>query len=109
MPHVERLTKLFVKRTQKETEYATETYVNDSLRTIEAKYSLPVLEALRFLEEGRADSVSLNKQTPYVNFHATRFRDRIRVSIRETSRDVELELHVSRTTGLLHDEPTQTP
>ena len=98
MPQVERrLAKLSVRRFEKDTEYATETYVFDSLRTFEAKYSLPVQDAIRFLEQGRVDSISLNKEKPYVNFHATRFKQRIMISIREDSKDVEMELQIPRT------------
>jgi hypothetical protein len=93
---VERLAKISVRRSNKDTEYATEGYVYDSLRTFEAKYSLPVQDALRFLKQGRVDSISLNKETPYANFHATRFRERIMVSIREASKDIELELQIPK-------------
>jgi len=89
-----RIAKLSIRRTERDTEYATEAYVHDSLRTFEAKYSLPVQDALRFLRQGRVDSISLNKEKPYVNFHATRFKQRIVVSIRESSKDIELELHI---------------
>jgi hypothetical protein len=94
MGQVERFAKLSVRRVEKDIEYATETYVYDSLRIFEAKYSLPVQDAIRFLKQGRADSISLSKEKPYANFHATRFKERILVSIREASKDIELELQI---------------
>jgi hypothetical protein len=109
LPQAEKLAKLSVRRLEKETEYATETYVYDSLRIFEAKYSLPVRDAIRFLEERRVDSISLNKEKPYANFHATRFRDIIMVSIREASKDVELELQIPKTLQNIKDELTESP
>src|SRR5205807_2016227 len=94
MRNTERIAKLSVRRVEKETEYATESYVYDSLRIFEAKYSLPVKDAIRFLKQGRADSISLSKEKPYANFHATRFKERIVVSIRDASKDIELELQI---------------
>jgi len=106
---VERLAKLSVRRLEKDTEYATETYVYDSLRIFEAKYALPVRDAIKFLQQGRVDSISLNKEKPYANFHATRFRERIVVSIREVSKDVELELQVSKLPEPVENRPLQSP
>src|SRR2546425_12686342 len=103
---VERIAKLSVRRVERDTEYATETYVFDSLRIFEAKYSLPVQEAIRFLKQGRADSISLSKEKPYANFHATRFKERILVSIREASKDIELELQIPKT---LEESPLDSP
>lgn len=109
MRQVERLAKLSVRRLEKDTEYATETYVYDSLRIFEAKYALPVRDAIKFLQQGRVDSISLNKEKPYANFHATRFRERIVVSIREVSKDVELELQVSKLPEPVENRPLQSP
>ncbi len=90
-----RVSRLSVTRTRKVVEYATDDYVRESLQTLKASYGLPVFEAIGFLEAGNVDSVSLNKEKPYVNFHAMRFDDKIKVSIRDAARDVELELRVS--------------
>ncbi len=109
MRQVERLAKLSVRRLEKDTEYATETYVYDSLRIFEAKYALPVRDAIRFLEQGRADSISLNKEKPYANFHATRFRERIVVSIREASKDIELELQVPKSPESVETRTLESP
>ncbi len=91
---MQRLSKISLRRSERNTEYATESYVYDSLRTFEAKYSLPVHDAIKYLTQGKADSISLNKEKPYANFHATRLKERILVSIREASKDIELELPV---------------
>ena len=99
---MQKISKVSIRRSEKNTEYATEDYVYDSLRTFEAKYSLPVQDAIRYLRQGRVDSISLNKETPYANFHATRFKERIVVSIREASKDIELELAVPK----MIEEPT---
>jgi hypothetical protein len=90
-----RVSRFSVTRTRKVVEYATDAYVRESLQTLKASYGLPVFEAIEFLETGNVDSVSLNKEEPYVNFHAMRFDDKIKVSIRDATRDVELELRVS--------------
>jgi len=94
MKPVKRLAKLSIRQLENRTEYATKEFVDDSLRIFEAKYSLPVKDAIDYLRQGRVDSISLNKETPYANFHATRFKERILVSIREASKDIELELRV---------------
>src|SRR5438094_10202066 len=109
MRRVERLAKLSVRRLEKNTEYATEAYVYDSLRIFEAKYALPVRDAIRFLEQGRADSVSLNKEKPYANFHATRFRERILVSIKEASKDIELELQIPKPVESVEARTLESP
>ncbi len=110
MGQVARLSKLSVRRRfENDTEYATESYVRDSLRIFEAKYSLPVQDAIRFLEQGRVDSISLNKEKPYANFHATRFKERIMVSIREVSKDVELELQIPKTLQTVEDRTLESP
>jgi len=88
------LSKLSIKRSERRTEYATKEFVDSSLTTFEAKYSLPIKEALGFLKQGRVDSISLNKERPYANFHAIRIGGRIMVSIREDSRDIELEIKI---------------
>ncbi len=90
-----RLSRLSFTRTRKVVEYATDEYVQESLQTLKASYGLPVFEAIGFLEAGNVDSVSLNKEKPYVNFHAMRFDNKIKVSIRDAGRDIELELRVS--------------
>ena len=61
---VQRLSKIGLRKTEKHTEYATERFVKDSLKTIEAKYSLPVSEALTYLRQGKVDSISLSRETP---------------------------------------------
>jgi|SRR5205807_7078857 len=104
MRNTERIAKLSVRRVERDTEYATETYVFDSLRIFEAKYSLPVQDAIRFLKQGRADSISLSKEKPYANFHATRFKERILVSIREASKDIELELQIPEKLGEIESQ-----
>ncbi len=105
----ERIAKLSVRRLEKNTEYATESYVYDSLRTFEAKYFLPVREALGFVQKGQVDSISLNKEKPYANFHAIRFGQRIRVSIRESSKDIELELQIPKALQHVGDKPLEAP
>jgi hypothetical protein len=102
MKPVRSLAKLSIRRLENKTEYATKEFVDESLRTFEAKYSLPVKDAINYLRQGRVDSISLNKETPYANFHATRFKERILVSIREASKDIELELQAPK---LLEDTP----
>ena len=92
MKPVRSLAKLSIRELENRTEYATSEFVSDSLRIFEAKYSLPVKDAIKYLQQGKVDSISLNKETPYATFHATRFKERILVSIREASKDVELEL-----------------
>jgi len=99
---MQRISKISIRRAEKNTEYATEDYVYESLRTFEARYSLPVREAIDFLKQGKVDSISLNKEKPYANFHATRFKERIVVSIREATKDIELELPASK---LVEDTP----
>lgn len=93
---VRSLARLSIRQLENRTEYATNEFVDDSLRTFEAKYSLPVKDAIRYLRLGKVDSISLNKENPYANFHATRFKERILVSIREASKDVELELSIPK-------------
>ena len=96
MKPVRSLARLSIRQLENRTEYATNEFVEDSLRTFEAKYSLPVKDAINYLRLGKVDSISLNKEKPYANFHATRFKERILVSIREASKDVELELPIHK-------------
>ncbi|HZY95451.1 MAG TPA: hypothetical protein VFE98_11470 [Candidatus Bathyarchaeia archaeon] len=103
MGQVQKFAKLSVRRMENQTEYASEKYVYDSLQVFEAKYSLPVRDAIAYLRQGRVDSISLNKEKPYANFHATRLKERILISIREASKDLELELSIPSSIDLVED------
>ena len=109
MGQLQKFAKLSVRKLEKKTEYASEDYVYDSLRTFEARYSLPVRDAITYLKQGRVDSISLSKEKPYANFHATRFKERIIVSISEASKDVELELSIPDSVETVEDGTLGSP
>ena len=60
------------------------------------------------LRQGQADNISLNKEKPYANFHASRFKERIMVSIRDALKDIELELQIPKTVQMFENEAIES-
>jgi len=95
------LQKVCFNKTERQLDYATPEYLNELLLSLKAKYNVPVYDAIRLLSKGEVDSISLSKNEPYFNFHATRSKNTIWVSIRETKQDIEFNVSLNSLDSLL--------
>jgi hypothetical protein len=90
------LEKVYINKTERDLNYATPEYLNDLLLFLKAKYNVPIYDAIRSLNKGEVDSISFSKKEPYFNFHATRNREAVFISIRETERDIEFNVPLNK-------------
>jgi hypothetical protein len=95
------LQKVYFNKTERQLDYATPEHLNGLLLALKAKYNVPVSDAIRLLIKGEVDSISLSKNKPYFNFHATRGKNSIWVSIRETKQDIEFDVPLKVLNSLL--------
>ena len=63
------LTKIYRRKTEKELDYARTEDVLEELRVLEKQKGWAIFEALKVLKEGKADSFSFTKDTPYQYFY----------------------------------------
>jgi len=63
------LTKVYTRKTEKELNYARTRDVLEELRVLEKQKGWAIFEALKVLKEGKADSFSFTKDTPYEYFY----------------------------------------
>jgi hypothetical protein len=89
------ISRINIRTTVGDTQYATKQYLLESLETLRIKYNLPLKEALDFITTRKTDSVSLGKDNPYFRFHANLIRNTVHISIQETTRDVTFEVPLS--------------
>jgi hypothetical protein len=86
------ISRLNIRTTVGDTDYATPEYLLESLEALRIKYDIPLKQALGFIITRKTDSVSLGKDRPYVRFHANLIRNTVHVSIQESSRDITFQV-----------------
>lgn len=62
-------TKVYTRKTKKELNYARTRDILEELRVLEKQKGWAIFEALKVLKEGKADSFSFTKDTPYQYFY----------------------------------------
>lgn len=62
-------TKVFRRKARKEVDYARTEYVLEELHVLEKQTGWAIFDALKVLKEGKADSFSFTKDTPYQYFY----------------------------------------
>jgi hypothetical protein len=62
-------TKVYRRKTEKELNYARTRDILEELRVLEKQKGWAIFEALKVLKEGKADSFSFTKDTPYQYFY----------------------------------------
>jgi len=82
------ISRVNIRTTVKDTQYATKEYLIESLEALRIKYDLPLKQALALISTRKTDSVSLGKGNPYLRFHANLIRNVVHISIQEQTRDV---------------------
>ena len=92
------ISRINIRTTVGDTQYATKDYLLESLEALRIKYDLPLKEALAFIITRKTDSVSLGKENPYLRFHANLIRNVVHISIREPSRDVAFQVPLASLT-----------
>jgi len=63
------LTKVYTRKTKKELNYARTRDILEELRILEKQKGWAIFEALKVLKDGKADSFSFTKDTPYQYFY----------------------------------------
>lgn len=94
------MSRINIRTTVGDTQYATPEYLLESIEALRIKYDLPLKQALMFIVTRKTDSVSLGKESPYLRFHANLIRSVVHISIQEQSRDVSFQVPLSSLTSL---------
>ena len=89
-------TKIYRRKTEKELNYARTEDVLEELRVLEKQKGWTIFEALRVLKNGKADSFSFTKDTPYQYFYG-RISDEIVIMRLKTSKgETEFRLPIEQ-------------
>ncbi|MGB9023816.1 MAG: hypothetical protein WCC94_10335 [Candidatus Bathyarchaeia archaeon] len=86
------LSRVSIRRTVGETQYASDSTLSESLNTIQAAWGIPVAGYVRDLIEGRVDAVSLTKDEPYCYFFARRVTDFLSITIKDGEQVIEFSV-----------------
>lgn len=86
------LTKVFTRKTKKELNYATTKNVLEELRFLEKQKGWAIFEALRVLKEGKADSFSFTKDSPYHYFYARITEEIVILKLKTKGKEAEFRL-----------------
>lgn len=92
MLELSNFTKVFSRKTKKELDYTTSENALEELRILEKQKGWAIFEALKVLKEGKADSFSFTKDSPYSYFYA-RITEKI-VVFKLKTRKKETELRI---------------
>jgi hypothetical protein len=93
---VTQLTKVVNRRVEREIDYATPKGVAALLREYAEKRGLPLLRMLEILAEGRVNSVSFTKDTPYFHFYASANSNRATITINTDKGEYETTVDLSQ-------------
>jgi hypothetical protein len=96
------ISRVSVRTTSSDTQYATKQYLLESLEALRVKYDLPLKEALSFISARKTDSVSFGKEKPYFRFHANLIRNVVHISIQELTRDLSFRVPLSSLDSYSH-------
>ena len=88
------LERVYLGKTDRQTDYATPEALTDLLITLKAKYGVPIHDAIGLLSKNKVDSISFSKNVPYFNFHATRMKDVVWISVREVESNIEFKVQL---------------
>ena len=97
------LSKISIREVKKDTNYANNETLMESLNTIKATWNIPIGKYFQDLLEERVDSISFTKDKPYYYFFARRFNEMLSVTIKEAERviDFSIPLQEIRTNELV--------
>lgn len=84
-----RLSKISIREVKKDTNYASNETLMESLNTIRATWDIPIDKYFQDLLEEKVDSISFTKDEPYYHFFARRFNKSLSVTIKETERVID--------------------
>lgn len=86
------LSKVSIRRTVGETQYANDETLLECLNTMRAAWDAPVAGYVRDLVSGRVDAISFTKDEPYCYFFARRLVDSLSVTIKDAEQIIEFSV-----------------
>ena len=87
-----RISKISIRSTKEETEYADTGAVTEAILTLSAKHHLPLGKYVQDLLDANVDSISVTKDKPYCYFFARRFDQNISISIKEEDKIIDFSI-----------------
>ena len=88
--------KVYSRKTKKELNYASSEDVLEELRLLEKQKGWKIFEALEVLKEGKANSFSFTKDTPYHYFYARITEDYVVFKLKTRKKESEFRLPIEQ-------------
>ena len=85
-------TKIYTRKTKKELNYARTRDILEELRVLEKQKGWAIFEALKVLKEGKADSFSFTKDTPYQYFYGRKSEEVVILKLKTRKGETEFRL-----------------
>jgi hypothetical protein len=95
------ISRVSIQTTSRETQYAREGTLLESLEVLRTRYDVPLKQALLLIASGKTDKVSLGKEKPYFRFYANLIRNTVYISIQEPARDLSFQIPLSALSSIL--------
>lgn len=89
-------TKVFSRKTKKELNYTTSEDALEELRILEKQKGWAIFEALRVLKEGKADSFSFTKDSPYHYFYVRITEEIVIFKLKTKEKETEFRLPIEK-------------
>jgi len=90
------LTKVYRRKIGKELDYARTEYVLEELRILEKQKGWAIFDALKVLKEGRADSFSFTKDTPYQYFYGRINEEVVILRLKTSNGETEFRIPIEQ-------------
>ena len=88
--------KVYLNKTDRQLNYATPQALNELLLSLQARYDVPLREAVKFVCAGLVDGIVLTKNIPYFDFHAKKVDDTVWIAIKELKQDMEFKVELNQ-------------
>lgn len=85
-------TKIFSRKTERELDYTTTENAYAELRVLAKQKGWAIFEALKVLKQGKADSFSFTKDSPYNYFYARITEDNVIFKLKTREKETEFRI-----------------